>query len=144
MKYRILKWFIPVIGYFVYIGLFFLCSEIDEWLFGHLHDKTVGGPIIPFPDDIILYSALSTLLIPWGYILLVIAQRLYKKSRKWFNRFAWILTAASVMLVWVIEACNMSNIAESFLYSFWSSFPSLLFFYVPLFLMLLLCIQKRD
>ena len=138
MKYRILKWFIPILCYFEFLALFYLFGEIDIWLFGLRIDK-MDGPTLP--DGLMVFFALP--LIPFGYILLVVAQLLYKKNRKWFNRFAWILTAATVLLGWVLEVFNMA-ITDSFLYHLWMSFPVSLFFYVPFFLVLLLCIQKRD
>ena len=61
MNYRILKWFIPVISYLVFVGLFYLFCEIDVWVFGHSEDK-MGSPLI-LPHSFMVFLALP--LTPW-------------------------------------------------------------------------------
>jgi hypothetical protein len=127
MKNKILKWFIPVISYFIFIGLLFLWNEIDLLVF---EVNKGGGP--EFPPVMLIFLLFP--LIPWGYFLLVITQYLYKKNVKWFKWFAWILTIASVILAWIEEV--RSVIPPNLLYFLWTIFPIILFYYVPFFLIL--------
>jgi hypothetical protein len=131
MKYNILKWCIPVISYFVFVGLFYLWCEIDVWVFGHRFGQG-GGPLPPLPDSFMFFLALP--LIPWGYILLGIAQYLHKKKRKRFKKFAWAVTIVSIILRLIFD--YIYYIDPSLPHFLWTSFPTILFYYVPFFLSL--------
>jgi hypothetical protein len=138
MRYKILKWFMPVISYFAFVGLFYFWGEIDIWIFGNGELRKGGTPLI-LPDNFMFFVALP--LIPWGYILLATAQYLHKKRRKWFKRFAWGVTSISIILFLILE--YIYNTAFSLLYFLWIMFPIIMFYYVPFFLSLSYILKKK-
>jgi hypothetical protein len=138
MQSKVLKWFMPVISYFVFIGLFYLWSGIDIWVFGDGAERMGGTPNI-LPDSFMFFVALP--LIPWGYVLLAAGQYLHKKKRKQFKRFAWAVTVASIILFLILE--YIYSPAFSLPYFLWTMFPTILFYYVPFFLGLSYIFKKN-
>jgi hypothetical protein len=138
MRYKILKLFIPIISYFIFVGLFYLWCEIDTWVFGDGAERKGDTPLI-LPDSFMFFVALP--LIPWGYILSVIAEYLHNKKRKWFKRFAWTVTTVSIILFLILE--YIFNPAPDLLYFLWTSFPTILFYYIPFFMCLSYIFKKE-
>jgi hypothetical protein len=141
ITYKIIKWFIPVIVYFIFIGLLFLWNDIDILVFGV---NKGGGPELP--DVLLILFTLP--LIPWGYLLLVTAQYLYKRKLKWFKRFAWILIIVSVILAWILEIYYsnypaISCLPDHLLFVLRVFFPTILFYYVPFFLISSYVFRKK-
>ena len=119
----LLKGLIPVISYFLFVAMVFLCDKIDTLIGGVRESDT---PII-LPDWFVF--VIVSPLILYGYLLLPIAQLLYRIGRKWFKLFAWILTALSLLLLFILSYNHIS----SWLFYLLIVFPTPLWFYIPFF-----------
>ena len=90
---KILKWVLPIISYLVFVGLFFLMSDIDRMIYGErLSDTPI---ILPNSALFIFFSP----IILFGYILVVISQCLFDKKEKLYKIFIYSLIVVSIMLL---------------------------------------------
>ena len=135
-NWQILKGLLPIIIYLVFIGLLTISFELDILFWGVRESDT---PVI-LPTWIIYVIALP--LIGYGYVLLFVAQHLYRKNRKWFKLFAWIVTVIGTLLPVIIEYYTVGFC--SWLCHSVIVFSKPLWFYIPFFLGLSYVFRKTE
>ncbi|MDR3246410.1 MAG: hypothetical protein LBT50_08260 [Prevotellaceae bacterium] len=135
---KTLKWLIPVICYFIFVGIFYLWDIVDRLIWGYRESDT---PVV-LPEWTVFILALP--LIFSGYIFLPIAQYIYKRSRKWFAIFGLTIIAGFSLLPAIIEYYHIVSLVVIILFpvTLWS--PSAICYYAPFFLSLFYILEKEH
>ncbi|MDR0559869.1 MAG: hypothetical protein LBG92_06835 [Prevotellaceae bacterium] len=122
---------IPVICYFIFMGLFLLLYNIEKLINGSFVPS--GSPII-FPYEFV-YIEYSPLIFS-GYIFLPLTFYCYRKSPKLFIAFA---ITVIIFCIFLLSACNHHIYSSNFI-RFILTMP--LFYGIPYFLILYYALKK--
>jgi hypothetical protein len=136
IKWKILKWCLPVISYVICIGLFYFWDVIDRLIWGIRYN---GGPYL---SSVYFMVFMALPLIPLLYIILSVAQWIHKKSQEWFKIFAWSIMAITLILLVTVYPPFSHPIYLS--YALLIIFPKPLWYYGPFFIMLSYILRKKT
>ena len=138
MKVKTLKWLVPIICYFLFIGLTYLTSEIQDLVFGQ-KIREADQQTAHLPEFLVFIIFFP--LIPIGYVFIPFAQYLFRKSQKGFNIIAGIVILFFFLLFVLIEHLYFCDINLKSLF-----FMLLLYsqYCVPYFLILSYTLKKEK